>query len=213
MSKMKRTNIILTISLLAVMAGCDGRIKQSTEDFITVDARKKYPPKELILQEFMDVEYIALETTDEFLNQGNVLAIGKKIIAVRNNFNDGNIFIYDRNGKALRKINRRGGSGEEYTDIFRLILDEDNDEMFLNDQNKRQIIVYDLNGKFKRNLSYKEGIRYEEIFIFDKDNLICNKQSSPRNDGQSCEPSHFMYLKKMVAYSKKLKFRISRRNH
>ena len=201
---MKRINIILIISMLAVITGCEGKSKLSTEDFITVDARKKYPSKELILQEFMDVEYIALETTDEFLNQGNVLAIGNKIIAVRNNFNDGNIFIYDRNGKALRKINRRGGSGEEYTDIFRLILDEDNDEIFLNDQNKRKIIVYDLNGEFKRSLSYKEGIRYEEIYIFDKENLICNKQSSPRNEGQISEPSHFIVSKADGSIIKKI---------
>ena len=33
---------------------------------------KSYPEKELIIQDFMDVEYIALETTDEFLTQGVV---------------------------------------------------------------------------------------------------------------------------------------------
>ena len=179
---MKRIESILVFILL-VMAGCGGG-KQLTDDFITVDVTANYPHKELILQDFMDVEYIALETTDEFLNQGNVLAIGKKIIAVRNNFNDGNIFIYDRNGKAVRKINRRGGSGEEYTDIYGLILDEDNDEMYVNEWNKRKIIVYDLNGRFKRSLPYKEGIRYQEIYNYDKENLICNEQSTPRSDGQ-----------------------------
>ena len=61
------------------MAGC-GRNKQGNESdgFITVDATANYPEKELILQDFTDVEYIALETTDEFLTQGAVRAIGNK---------------------------------------------------------------------------------------------------------------------------------------
>lgn len=36
--------------------------------------------KDLILQDFMDVEYIPLETNDEFINQGFVRATGKDII-------------------------------------------------------------------------------------------------------------------------------------
>jgi len=51
----------------------------------------------------MDVEYIALETTDEFITHGNVMDIGKKFIIVKNNTNDGNIFIFDRKtGKQAR---------------------------------------------------------------------------------------------------------------
>ena len=77
-------------------------------DFLTVDVTRRYPQKELILQDFMNVEYIALETGGEFYSQGVVLAVGKDIIVVRNRVNDGDIFIFDRNGKGLRKINRMG---------------------------------------------------------------------------------------------------------
>ena len=73
---MKQTNTILAIILLVVLAGC-GENKQSTDDLITVDVSKSYPKKELVLQDFMDVEYIALETTDEFLTQGLVKDVGK----------------------------------------------------------------------------------------------------------------------------------------
>ena len=83
---MKRVNAILII-ILILMAGCGDRNKQSTEGFITVDVTKSYPKKELILQDIMDVEYIPLETTNDFLTQGLVLAIGKDIIIVRNNNN------------------------------------------------------------------------------------------------------------------------------
>jgi hypothetical protein len=163
------------------MIGCRGG-KQSTDDLIIVDVTKSYSPKkELILQDFMDVEYIAMETNDDFINQGIVLDIGKKIILVknRNRINDGDIFVYDRTGKAIRKINRKGQGGEEYTHLFDITLDEDNGEMFVNDIFARKIVVYDLYGKFKRTIKYKENKKdqfYTDMFNYDRDNLICYDQ-------------------------------------
>ena len=107
---------IITIPaiLLFALAGC-GKDKQSTNELITVDVTVSYPKKELILQDFMDVEYIPLETKDDFICQGLVLAIGKDIILARNRIRDGDIFIYDRKtGKGLKKINREGQTGAVY---------------------------------------------------------------------------------------------------
>lgn len=74
---MKNPNLI-AIALLIVIVGC-GENNKSTDDFITVNVTKTdYPKKDLILQDFMDVEYIALETTDEFLTQGFVKDFGDK---------------------------------------------------------------------------------------------------------------------------------------
>ena len=73
---MKNQNLILVVILL-VVAGC-GKNKQQADDLITVDVTTNYPKKELVLQDFMDVEYIALETTDEFLTQGLVRDVGKE---------------------------------------------------------------------------------------------------------------------------------------
>ena len=103
---MKRVNSIMAIILLMI-AGC-GERRQPIDDLVIVDVTRSYPQKELILQDFMDVEYIPLETGGEFYTQGVVLDIGKEIIVVRNRVSDGDIFLFDRNGKGLRKINRRG---------------------------------------------------------------------------------------------------------
>jgi hypothetical protein len=173
---MKKTSAILSV-ILFVMAGCGGGNRQSTDDFITVDVTKSYSPKKaLILQDFMDVEYIPLETNDDFLNQGFVQDIGKEIILVRNRRNDGDIFVYDRTGKALRKINRKGQGGEEYLNILGITLDENNNEMYVHTHFERKIKVYDLYGKFKRSLQYREntnGMFYTDIVNYDKDHLIC----------------------------------------
>lgn len=73
---MKKINAALVISLF-VMTGCGGN-KQLTDDCITVDVSADYPKKELILQDFMDVEYVPLETTDDFITQGIVKATARK---------------------------------------------------------------------------------------------------------------------------------------
>ena len=172
-----KTLIFIETILLLVMTSC-GSDNTSTDGFITVDVTKSSysPKKELVLQDFMDVEYIPLETNDEFVNHGNVQAVGEKYIIVTNYRNDGDIFVYNRKGKAIRKINRKGQGAEEYTYCSGVTLDEDNNEMFIDDHFIKKVFVYDLEGNFKRSFKQKNdgGSRsYDDIFNFDKENLIC----------------------------------------
>ena len=170
--EMKKVNTI-AVAILLTMTGCGGKSGSESDILITVDITKTYPQKEMILQDFMDVEYIPLETTDEFVNQGVVLAIGKEIILVKNQINDGDLFIYDKNGKGLRKINRKGQGGEEYLSISEAVLDEDNSEILVNDFLLGKIMVYDLYGKFLRSFPYEEGVLYGNLCNYDRENLIC----------------------------------------
>ena len=90
--------LILTISamILFLITGCESG-KQPANDFLTVDITANYPKKELILQDFLDVEYIPLETNEEFITSASMQAIGKNLIILRNkNGQDGDIFIFDR---------------------------------------------------------------------------------------------------------------------
>ena len=128
----------------------------------------------------MDVEYIALETNDDFVCQGNVLAVGKEIIIVKNQINDGNLYIFDRNGKGLRKINRKGNGGEEYTFVSYITLDEDYNEMFISSFNK--LLVYDLFGNYKRSLPFREESSYSSVCNYDKENLICFNRSFDKKE-------------------------------
>jgi hypothetical protein len=175
---MKNLSTISAIILsLFLLAGC-GKNKQATDGIITVDVTAIYPKKELILQDFMDVEYIALETNDEFVCQGFVRAVGKDIIIVINRNNDGDIFIFDRHsGKGLKKINRKGQGGEEYINIGDIALDEDKGEMFVYDNFLSKILVYGMGGEFKRSLQLKEDVYYSYIYNFDRENLICGSLS------------------------------------
>ncbi|MDD4514764.1 6-bladed beta-propeller [Massilibacteroides sp.] len=151
--------------------GCKQPDRQ--EELITIDMNASHPERTLILQDFMDVEYIPLETNDEFITQGNVMEIGNQFILVKNRNNDGDIFIFDRNtGKGIRKINKRGQGAEEYGRINSITLDEDANEIFVNSTSNKKIYVYDLSGNFKRSLDYTKDTEYLEIFDYNQESLI-----------------------------------------
>lgn len=185
---MKNIHSIWVI-ILFVIAGCK-EPGIPNDELITVDVTANYPKKELVLQDIMDVEYIPLETNDDFLCEGSIQAVGKNIIIAKNRRNDGNIFIFNRKGKALRKINRKGQGNEEYTGIRQIMLDEKNNQMFVNDMYAKQILVYDLEGNFKQKLSLKGDFLFDEIYNFDQNNLI-GHDDFQGNSGQS-----FMFISK-----------------
>lgn len=192
---MKKLNILL-ILLSLMVGGCkDGdRLSNESDTFFMVDVKKNYPSKELILQDFMDVEYIALETSDEFLSQGNILDIGEEFILVRNDSYDGNIFLFDRAGKGIRKINRHGQGGEEYVFMYGVILDEVNGEIFINDIVTKKIMVYDLCGNFKRGFQHEGGTITDNIYDYDKNNLFCELEVNV--DGEKQNRSTFALISK-----------------
>jgi len=181
---MKGLKLISVAILLVGLAACGAGDNSSTPGFITVDVNTAYPEKELILQDCMDVEYVVLETTDEFITHGLVKAIGQEVILVTNRL-DGNIFIFDRSGKGIRKINRLGQSGEEYSQTTEIILDEENQEMFVTDYPARKILVYDLYGNFQRSFPFADTGYYDFVFNYDRDCLILYKSYLPMDNEQA----------------------------
>ena len=169
---MKKTNLFLAL-ILFVMAGCAGGSKQSTGELIVVDVTKNYPKKEIKIQDVMDVEYIALDSSDEFLCGGVVKDVGENIIVVGNERIDGNIYLFDRSGKGLRKINRRGQGPGEYPMFTGITLDEGNNELIVSNLMGSQVLVYDLFGSFKRGFKYENGYNAQKTLNFDREHLMC----------------------------------------
>mgnify|MGYP000963158011 CR=1 FL=1 len=116
---------IITIPaiLLFALAGC-GKDKQSTNELITVDVTKNYPEKELTLQDFMDVEYIPLETNNKCLIRG---LKGSNIIRTKEYFFlpwIDKLFQYTKDGKFIRTLGRKGGGPGEFNWIMQIDVDE-----------------------------------------------------------------------------------------
>ena len=182
---MKKT-FITAIVMMATLVACES---PSTKlELVTINVESDYPEKELILQDFVDVEYVPLETNDEFINKGWVKAVGKNLLAIVNGGTDGDIFLYDRTtGKGIRKINRKGQGGEEYTQITQIILDEELNEMFIVDYPRQKFMVYNLEGKFLRDFNFDENSYYTFVYPYDKAHLIVYKDCAHHGQPQkSC---------------------------
>ena len=193
----KITSKIFLLAIIALIAiSCGGRNKQSENDIITINVSANFPTKELILQDFMNVEYIALDDADEFITQGRVLDIGKRYILITNwGPAAGNIFVFDRKtGEGLRVINRRGQGAEEYANIVMVTLDEENGEIFVRDD-ARRILVYDLYGNFRRRFELigDTGF-YRCIFNYDPNNLLVYKAFPVHSENST--PSSFLIISK-----------------
>ena len=194
MSKISFQHLLVTLGVLSVMTtSCNPAAE--ADSLVTIDMGATYPKKTLVVQDFLDVEYVPLETNDEFVTQGYVRALGEKYIAVQNYANDGNIYLFDRHtGKALRRINRKGQGGEEYVNITDVVLDEAADELYINDTGSKRIQVYDMSGQYKRSLPYAEGCSYTSMFGYDEDYLIAYDLTIYGRAGESRDKPYYHVL-------------------
>lgn len=181
---MKKVQLIPIITLIIGLSACNQQTDMT--DLITINVETNYPEKELMLQDFADVEYIVLETTDEYINKGIVSGIGQNILAISNGGSDGNLFLYNRKtGKGIRKINRKGQGGEEYNLFTEVILNEELNEMFVVDYSGQKIMVYDLEGNFLRSFKFAKNSYYNNTFDYDSKHLLTYKGYSPHQESEN----------------------------
>ena len=195
---MKKILISISITLFFLCISCEEKI-QSSSEFALINVDKNYSFKELVLQDFMDVEYVPLESTDEFICQGFVQDVTENYIIVRNFLRTGDIFIFDRKGKAVKKINRIGQGGEEYVLLLEALYDEETDDLFVSDLG-RKIMIYDKEGNYKRYFKARENGKYKSIRNFDRNYLICY-DGNVSNDGET-NGQNFLLVSKQDGSSK-----------
>ena len=208
----KHVRWMSALLVASLLFGCGNGKQKESDGLITVDVSKSYPKKELILQDLFDIEYVPLETTDEMLTEGHIQYISDNYMIFKNlGRMAGEIFIFDRQGKAVRKINRLGQSGEEYLNILGIDYDEQADELFVNSHYSDKVFVYDSEGNYKRSFDYLDGILYNPIKILDTERLIAYDDYSEydkvpvkrdcylifsREDGRLLEKIHIPYEEK-----------------
>lgn len=136
------------------------------------DVTKKYPTKEIYIQDIADVDYIPLETNDSILWRGREVLYLDDDYIVGANRNNG-VYFHDGKGKALNMFNKMGQGPKEYLDMYKVQYDKKSDEIYINDMFK--YYVYDKEGNFKRSFQGIEDKLYsriEQFFILNEDELI-----------------------------------------
>ena len=175
---------IAFLMLLSVLAGC--RVSNPQTELFEIDISRSHPSKELHIQTVADVEYVALETTGAFLLDSRAVLsyVSDKYILVWQR--QGDIFVYNRNGRALHHFNRLGRGPEEYVRISSVFFDEKNEEIFVSTID--QFLVYSLIGEYKRTMRFPEGIRTITAFNFDDETMLIYDETGLRNDTYREEP-------------------------
>ena len=194
---------LLSLLLALTLAGC--RPTEQKESLPIIDMGKEYPEKEIVAQDLFDVEYVPLETSDEFVTQGAVLDISEHFVAIKNWNSDGNLYLFDRqSGRGVRCINHRGQGGEEYTYLGGVVLDEAGGELFVVDISVNKILVYDWEGRFRRTIPLREGFVCHTVMNYDKDHLIVYDASAQRQEGEPpSQPYYHAIISKQDGHVKR----------
>lgn len=152
---------------------------QEVEDLPIIDLQKDYPLKTIALQDIADVEYIPLEIReDALLSYSSFTLTDSFFIANSQNLD---VCFFHRNGKLSHTFNRKGESGEEYTNINALCIDNQAKEVYVYDasQGRSKIQVYSFNGEYRRTFKYGNNISFlHSIFDYDKDYLLAEDHYS-----------------------------------
>lgn len=174
--------IFVIISLLLVSCGSKSQktvnedtdanvskteMRQAVNGLPVIDLQKEYPLKQMVLQDVADVTYIPLEITDNALlaNAPFVVTDGFFITYTTH----GDVCFFNRDGRLSHTFNRKGGSGEEYGNIYNFCVDDEN--VYINDILLHKIQVYSYQGEYRRTLNY--GRKYTLAMTdYDQDYLL-----------------------------------------
>jgi len=195
---MKPKFFIILVAIPFVFVSCGSKTMQS-DDPLTIDILNSYPPKEITIQNVADIEYVALETTDDVLLGGRCMLsyVSENYIVVYEEM--GNVFVFNENGKIITHFNHRGQGSWEYITITGLVFDEKNEEIFVaNMRSTNQIQVYSLTGRHKRTLTYPKDLEIK-IFDFDDETLLVYDEKGllPDIDNQDTYSKNpYMFLSK-----------------
>ena len=161
-----------------LLFGCTPQDK-SDSDLIHINLRGSFPVREIRLEEIADIEFLQLETHDDFLFRGfpQIITSEKIIIASPTN---GNILVFSRDGSPISRFNRRGGGPEEFPRFGGIVFDETTNEIFVGTVGR--IMVYSLTGEFIRRLPLPTLTGMSLGASYDSESLLLrNAQSFDRN--------------------------------
>ena len=167
---MKSILILLTIGFTIISThSLSQTFSQFDKKIPILDKSKSYPSLELELQ--TQDKYVQLETSREILlgqNCGLKYASDNRLL-----FSDeynGDVFIFDINGKIYSKFNQKGGLG--YTTITSIAYDENKRELFILDRVSKKIYVFSENGALLRSFKTPQETFIAEIYNYNESTLL-----------------------------------------
>ena len=177
---------ITLFSIFLALAAC-GERTQTASELLVADKNVDCPKQEIYLEDIADVDYIPLVTTDSILvNDYPPESVTPEGIAVRGG-QPGELLLLDPTGqKLVGRVCRCGQGPEEYTVIYRCVVDWQRCEVYIADYT--HLKAYDFAGNYLRTLLTKEEIPMLDIRNLNADQLLCARER------ENCETPYRPYF-------------------
>ena len=177
---------IAYFSIFLALAAC-GERTQTASELLVADKNVDCPTQEIYLEDIADVDYIPLVTTDSILvNDYPPESVTPEGIAVRGG-QPGELLLLDPTGqKLVGRVCRCGQGPEEYTVIYRCVVDWQRREVYIADYT--HLKAYDFAGNYLRTLLTKEEIPMLDIRNLNVDQLLCARER------ENCETPYRPYF-------------------
>ena len=177
---------IAYFSIFLALAACGERTQMASE-LLVADKNVDCPTQEIYLEDIADVDYIPLMTTDSILvNDYPPESVTPEGIAVRGG-QPGELLLLDPTGqKLVGRVCRCGQGPEEYTVIYRCVVDWQRCEVYIADYT--HLKAYDFAGNYLRTLLTKEEIAKLDICNLNADQLLCARER------ENCETPYRPYF-------------------
>ncbi|MDR2913889.1 MAG: 6-bladed beta-propeller [Tannerella sp.] len=197
----KRTGLKMTvifITALLFLQCKSGTEKNGAGELAEIDVTMDYPRKELYLQDIAKVEYIPFETNDNALmsRSAKIFYVSDDYI-IAANIVEGDVFVFDGNGKWKHSFNHKGQGSEEYIYLNSIAFDEKAKEIFVCEwfSSNPKILVYGENGEYNRTLPCPPDF-WPNLYNFDDETLFVYDDYGIFNmEGYSNRPYLFMSKK------------------
>ena len=181
---MSKGKIISIVLLCLLIAGCASnkidelKPKVNDKNAITIELfnnKTSYRLEPIKMSEFVDsIKFIILEETKESLIKypNKIFFTPEQIMVVDRDL--GTIFFFDRNGKYLSKISKRGQGPGEYVSLSYCMFDEQKQQLIVYDNHVNKMLFYDFSGNLIREIfKFCEGTILRDIINLDNGNFLC----------------------------------------
>ena len=178
---MKRIIYSAAMLLALISMACGGGNKEASE-LPQIDVHTNYPEKEICLQDVAEVSYVALDSQDDLLFNGSVGSLSDKGIVIYDGSHQRLLF-FDKQGKFLNSVDRKGQGPEEYSMMFYVFVNWDKNEVVVFCSHS-QIMVYSLDGTFKRRMTFETDVNPGDMYKWSDDQFVTYRRGVLDEDGE-----------------------------
>ncbi|MDH6359008.1 6-bladed beta-propeller [Parabacteroides sp. PF5-9] len=159
---------ILLISVCVFLMSCSET--PSSKHLTMFDVSHDYPVKSIALNDIANVHYIVPEVHSDFLFKAFQATTSKDYLIIKDVVNEKFLF-FDKEGKIMSKVDRRGNGPEEYMGVNSFFYNEQEENLYLSCRGIG-IRVYDRNGNYQRTIPTEKDLTINRMSEFDKQTLL-----------------------------------------